>query len=451
MKRFTKIAALFICVLMMVSLFAACNKEEATTTTAATTTAATTTAAEVKEDDKYGGQMVFVLTGGPSSLNYFATADNPGYEMCHNWIHRPLVVADSRVEGGYAPELAESWSYNEDQTVWTFNIRKDVYWHDGVQFTAHDVVFTEEYLAQEDILYGVYFIDPWGGKYEALDDFTLQITYDAPNSSVLGQLDMNNRPMPKHIFENVAPADYLTCEFASNPIGCGPFKFVEYKTDEYMLLEANEEYWAGRPYLDSLYVQFVPEATTQLSGLEAGDIDLIRPGAQYYGDVSAMENVNAYTIDCCGCNGLYFNHADGKLMSDKNLRQALEYLIQREIVVENMMNGVAYPAQSVFAPKVEGHTDDVAKYEYSIEKAKECIEKSGYTMGSDGYYQKDGQRLTIEYSHTGGSGSTFEQIGLLIQQSAKQAGIDFPVVNYDRNIWQEKFNAGDWDLPLLRL
>ena len=162
----------------------------------------------------------------------------------------PLFEID---ENGHTQgKLAERWSHSEDYREWTFHLRQDVMWHDGVPTTAHDIKFTLELISSPEILYD----DSWIGMQSVTvhDDYSLTITFEFPK-------DFRSEWLvywPKHILEKLDVKKYWEWDFWTNPVGNGPYRYVRHVPQTMMELEANKDYFRGEPEIKRVILKFSP-------------------------------------------------------------------------------------------------------------------------------------------------------------------------------------------------
>ena len=214
-----------------------------------------------------------------------------------NLIFSYLVQPDEELN--FKPDLAESWDISEDGTVYTFHLRKDVTWHDGVPFTADDVVFTLNALANPNYIGGnenrvlgiVGAAEVQKGEAETIsgvvkvDDYTVEITLPETNAAFMA--NMYTSILPKHVLEGEDPGEWEKDDFNRAPVGTGKYKFVEWKAGQYIRLERNEDYFGTKPSIKDVIVQFGDE-TTLVAALLNGEIDVL-----YNLPTAEVENVEA--------------------------------------------------------------------------------------------------------------------------------------------------------------
>ena len=228
----------------------------------------------------------FVWTGDLTALWHPAAYQTYSQGVIFWLVFNNLVKLDDDLNT-VIPDLAESWEASEDLTVFTFRLRKDVTWHDGLPFTARDVIFsftrqvveTYRYVKYVDTVKGAR--DYEEGKasrvegLELLDDYTVRITLDSPDAIFLLSLSEPNCVIvPEHLLKDTPPDDIESAAFSTtSPVGTGPYKFVRYLTDQFVELEANPNYFKGAPRIQKIFMKRLRSEVT-VAQLESGEVDL---------------------------------------------------------------------------------------------------------------------------------------------------------------------------------
>lgn len=440
-EKFVRIVSTLIVVTMLVTALAACAQRPQVTDTPAqepqpteaapakvdepapATTESSDPTEEPAEDPeaaKYGGTATFVIASDPQNINYFASQggniDCQIMMATSDW----LTMYNPNT-GVYEGRLLESWEQSEDGKVWTMKVRPGVKWHDGQPFTAADVVFTKELMANPDLDILDQEVSIVTKVYEVVDELTYTVTSETPNMTELS--DWTNI-LPKHIWENVDPKNFSKAPEGRLMVGVGPFKMTEYKVGEYIRFDRFDDYWGGKPYLDTIYYRIIGDNAAANAALESDQVDCVTVDATNAERMVDNPNVSVWQGPSGNVNRLYFN-LENELFQDVRVRQAIAHLIQRDVYVEQAMRGFADPAYSDFAPTDFYYVEDpYMKYEFSVEKAKSLLEEAGFTLGSDGIYEKDGKKLDIEIFYTSGvpqagvailiMGPVFEEAGIKV-------------------------------------
>lgn len=284
-----------------------------------------------------------------------------------------LYKADfSAIEG----ELAESWELNEDATQYTIHLRDGITWHDGEPFTSADVKFTVELAAHPDSASYI------GAKFtgvtsiETPDDLTVVLHLDEGNVTLLDAFTFLVM-LPEHALKDISPADLTTSTWwLDNPIGTGPFKWKKYEPGQYIELEANEDYWRGRPKLDGIINRFFPEQGSSVIALQSGDISFTYLTLDEALGLEGKDGFSVLAGPSQVLNYLAFDLSDPRF-SDQKVRQAFMYAIDRPTIIEQLYGGQATLASCAYIlPQYvpEGLND----YAQNVDTAKQLLSEAGF-------------------------------------------------------------------------
>lgn len=272
------------------------------------------------------------------------------------------------------PSLAESWETIDDLT-WEFKIREGVVFHDGSPLTANDLVFSFERV-----------LDPEVGSrsqprisvisgVEAPDDFTFRITTTEPFAP-LPTILMYVYALPAAAYQEMGAE-----AFALNPIGSGPYRFVEWVRDDHVLLERFDDYWNGAPTLATAEFRPIAEASTRVAALQAGELDIATliptidvPVIESNPDLT-IRNVTSLRTIFVGMNTW------NEPLSDVRVRQALNYAVDVPSIITNLLGGFGSQVASVSGPGEFGFNPDIEPYEYNPDRARELLAEAGYADG----------------------------------------------------------------------
>jgi len=385
---------------------------------------------------KYGGRLVVGCTTPQDTLTIDMKL------LWTNWgCLYLMLVYDNLAHYGispdtysYWPQLCQSYEVSEDGTTWTIHLVENATWHDGVPLTAEDVAFTFEYL---------YNTPGWGGpkrsfeKIEVIDDYTLIAVHDIPLTAAYPPGWWIWDPViPKHIFEPYKN-DILAFENKES-IGSGAFKLKEFKLDQYMWLEVNEDYWNGRPYIDELVFRNYGTQESLLMALQSGEIDAFDGGGISpfaLEDVQANPDINVEMAPGLGETYLAFNlHPDGPLQ-DKAVRHAIAYGIDRDRLIDMAWVGYAERCDSWCYPESPMHNPDLPQYDYNPDKANEILDGAGYLDTDGDGIRNDpttGKNLAFGLA-TSAASSTYVKACTLIDEMLPAIGIetDFSAMDPD--------------------
>ncbi len=351
--------------------------------------AASVALARAAQDDERG---ILIIKGGEAQ---FPANFNPLLDDVRVWLYDGLVRFDEEMNP--IPDLAESWEISEDGTVYTFTLRNDVTFHDGTPMTADDVVYTAELTLDETVnspYRSKFIIDGEPVVWEKIDDHTVQATLPKPFGPFLAKTSRADEIfftiLPKHILETCT--DMLTCDFNMNPIGTGPYKFVEYVPDQRLVLEAHDAYHQGQPGAKQVIFAAFPNEQSALAALKSGEIDVT--SLREAGNVKAAEEDPNLTVYRYDSNWIFAGRINmgNPILQEKAVREAIAHAIDRE----NLMKAAVSPTATVGNSPISigwAASPEAPVFEYDPEKAKALLEEAGWT--GDGIRQKDGQPLSI--------------------------------------------------------
>ncbi len=396
------------------------------------------------------------------NLNPFIGYALPVYEVfVQNY---DFLVEHRPQDCGPGPDgIAESWESSADGKTWTFHLHKNIKWQDGVPLTADDVVFTYNYIIDNEM---PAYSGPAKGIVKAVkvDDYTVKMITDKPKANILR---LWIPILPKHIWSKIPPKAAATT-FRNDPpvIGSGPFQVVEWKRGEYVRMEANKDYFLGAPAVDELMLIYYRNPSTMVMDLKAGRIDAAHQIT--VGDFARLKNtpgINAisyllFNWDYLDYNGYARAASLGHpALRDPKFRVALDYAIDRDQLVSIAYNGRAIPGTTVLTPDCWTNPDyhwqppaGVLRT-FDPEKAKSLLDEAGYTdTNGDGLREYKGKPIRLRMWAL--TASTQEQAaGKLITGWFRDIGLDIRYEVVDEGfltdrIWNYKGDtyAPDFDM-----
>lgn len=366
----------------------------------------------------YGDTIINGSIGDASSLLPIIASDAASFDIA-DMVYDGLVKYDK--DYNIVGALAESWEISEDNLTITFHLRDDVTWHDGAPFTSEDVMFTYELLVDENTP------TAYAGDYllvkeaSAPDPYTFIVTYDEPFAPAL--ISWGFWVLPKHLLEGV---EITESELIRNPVGTGSYKFAEWKTGDKIVLESNHDYFEGRPYIDRFVYRIIPDTATMFLELKAGGVDWMGLDPIQYkrqtNDDKFKRNFNKYKYLANGYAYLGFNLKDPRF-SDKRVRKAISYAIDKEEIIKVALLGLGEPATGPYKPGTWQYNPDVERYDYDPEKSKGLLETAGWVdSDGDGILDKDGVPFVFTIVTNQGN-DLRSKTAEIIQQRLKDIGI----------------------------
>ena len=382
----------------------------------------TKTSTEAEGVPVYGDRIILGTIGDAKRLLPMMASDSASAEIA-GLIHNGLVKYDKDIK--VVGDLAESWDISADGLTITFHLRRNVKWHDGEPFSAHDCLFTYRKMVDPNVAtpYSQDFLRVKDAR--VLDDHTFRVRYAEPFAPALISWGMGI--MPKHLLEN---EDLNTTDFARHPVGTGPYKLKEWITGQRIVLEAFDDYFEGRPYIDQYITRIIPDTATMFLELKAQGIDYMGLNPVQYTRQTETpffeENFRRFRYPSFGYTYMGYNLKDPKF-SDQRVRQALTYAIDREGIIKGVLLGLGQVCTGPFPPESWAYNPNVKKYPYNPEKAKAIMAEAGWEdHDGDGILDKDGVRFAFTLLTNQGNEQR-AKCAQIIQQNLKEIGIDVKI------------------------
>lgn len=281
-----------------------------------------------------------------------------------------------RMDAHFTPQpcIAESWEISDNQMEYTFKIRNDVKFHNGDLLTVDDVVFSIDRGINSPKASPSF---SHVKSVEKVDDSHVKIILNAPYNQILACLALPFGPiMSKSYVETVGDE-----QFAREPMGTGPYKFVNWVRGEKVVLEANEDYFLGAPAIKHVEWVTIADTSAALLNLESSDIDAYCDiQTSDYVLANANDNIKIVEGDALGYEFIEFNTAKAPFDNVK-VRQAIAYAVDKDAMLLGVNDNIGTKIDSVVLKDALGYTDKIATYEYNLEKAKALLAEAGYPDG----------------------------------------------------------------------
>ena len=394
---------------------------------------------------KSGGTMVFIVQPEPPSLASYLSTSGP-IGLVAPKIYDGLLDYDKDLNA--VPSLAESHEVSEDGKTVTFNLRKGVTWHDGKPFTSADVKFTVM-----EVLSKIHPRGPNSFKevtdIETPDEHTAIFKLANPAPYMLRALSAYESPMvPKHLLEGQDPRN---ADLANNPVGTGPFKFVEWKKGQYIRLDKNENYWKeGLPYLDRAVGRFIPDASTRTAAMEKGEVHYGAYGAIPNVDVvrlREMDHIGVTTDGYAMINPVSLIEFDTTRppFDKKEIRQAISLALDRQFLIDNIWFGYGKPATSALSSNFAAtklYAEGMPNYpsKADVAAAQALLDSAGIKPDADGVRAKAVLDL-IPY------GEDWRRAGEYMKQALADIGIALELRYEDVPTWLKRVYS-DYDFRM---
>jgi len=394
---------------------AAAAQAEADAARAEAEAAAESAAAAPAGGPQRGGTLTFARFFETQNLDPAGVADN-GSIFVRVQIFNTLVEADPDTLPNVGPGIADEWSSSPDGMTWTFHIRDNARFSNGEPVTAEDVQFSLERFADPTISVNIPSLGVGVESVDIIDDQTVQVNLDRPVGAFLENISV----FPASII-NKAAVLAEGDDHWMNPLGTGPFKVKEWVAGSHITLERNEYYWEeGKPYLDEIRFDYIPDDNARILRIQGGDADLVEgvPWTQIP-DLSLSDGFSIHVADIVRYEGVFLNHTVPPL-GEIGVRQALNYATNKAAINEAVYGGVGEIANSMI-PKALYHSDydTLPAYFYDLEKAQELMAASSMPDGFD-----------LAYIYPSGS-TAHEQLGTILQADWAQIGVNLSIEEVD--------------------
>ena len=441
---------------------------------------------------KPGGTFTVATISEPLTLN-LALANDASSSGVLGYLFEGLAEV-SWLTDQVEPALAEFWERSDDGLTWTFHLRRDVTWHDGEPFTAHDVDFTfnriiynHEIPARSRSSFDFRFPDPESGEWKeakmtvtALDDYTVECVLPVSFAPFLRS--MGTSIYPKHILEKHVDDGTFTDTWDINTgpaevVGTGPFTIALYEPGERIVLLRNPNYWlkddAGNslPYLDQIVRNIVPDLKDELVRFLAGEADSHGVLGEELAKLEPLQEAGNFTIykrgPAFGTTFLGFNMNPGmnpdtgepyvaaeKLVwfQNKQFRQAVAHSIDKDAIIDDLQHGLGYPQWSAVSPAAgDFHNPDVRKYEYDLDKANEILDGIGWTDTDGDGIREDSAGNNIKFSLVTNTGNSVRgTVGMVVQHGMEQIGlgVDYKLIEFG-DLVSQLVSSYDWEAMVI--
>ena len=430
-----KITALLCLILAMLMVLGACGSNEVPKEDVQKSPAAEAPA-EKPEEAQYCDTLRVAISSDVSQWDIVVFPSGDG-RFVWNQIYDTLVRLDKDLN--MIPGLALSWESKDDGLSWIFHLREGVKFHDGSDFNADAVLYS--YSERSNVIQaGTLPLE----SLEKIDDYTVKFVCKKPV------------PLPTYLthiaWPVVSPSSLDENGEFKAPIGSGPFKFVSQTKGQEIVVERNEDYWGGAPETEKVVFKVIPDAASRVLALRSGDVDMCLKIAE--SDVVSLEQDPDIVINrtlSTFTDFIQFNTARAPF-DDQKVRQAVAWAVDTEAIVDNILDGIGIAARGrAYSPCMMycAPDEELTLYSQDIEKAKACLEESGWTdEDGNGIREKDGKELSINIM-VGQSWSPREiKIAQVCQSQLEQVDFKVQIDQLEGAAFSERNKAGDFDCML---
>jgi ABC-type transport system substrate-binding protein len=370
------------------------------------------------------------------------------------------LITEPELEAEALDRLAqEILPATEHNPVILFNLRPDVKFHDGHPFSAEDVKFTyDSIMNPKNISPRISDYEPVK-SVEVLDPLTVQVTYKRLYSPALATWSMGI--LPKHLLNREAlakealerrrdPEGFTMRQslFSRNPVGCGPFRFQEWRSDQYIILQRFEDYWEGPPNYTRYAYRVIPDPLTQEMEFYAGTLDSYNVLPHQVKRLHEDPRFQSFSGLSFGYTYIGYNMRR-KPFDDPRVRKALGMAIDADKIIEYVLYGQGERITGPFVKQTDYYNHGIAPLPYDPQGALQLLEDAGWERNREGWLEKDGKRFQFTLITNGGN-DIRKAIVAIAQESWKQIGIDVRTDLLEWSVFiQERINKSDFDAVVL--
>ena len=383
------------------------------------------TADSVSDSDE-DRMLVVAIGGDPVALDP-QHANETNSAITNTQIYETLVTHDTDMN--IVPRLAIEWRRIDDLTI-EFDLREDVYFHNGEHFTAHDVDFTLRRAANSAIAY------PILGEIDAeateiVDDYTIRISTHRPFAPILSNLAHSTA-----FIVNQTSVEHYGEAYRENPVGTGPFKFENWVVGDSLTFKRNDNYWGEIPQISGIKFRIIAEQASRVIALETEEADIamwISPSdvnRVIESDVMEFVTRDNFTVQYVGFN----NQVEP--FTDRRVRQAINYAVDVQSIVDTVLEGFATPAKGPMGANIPLASDNIMGYEYDPERARDLLAEAGFADG-------------FETSIMVQSDTTMIAIATAIASQLGEVGIDVEIQPLEGGVFTDYTTEGRHEMFLL--
>ena len=401
--------------------------------------------------------LVYCSEGSPEGFDPALYTSGTTFDATSRQIYNRLVEFE-RGTTNIVPALAESWEVSDDGLVYTFHLRKGVKFHTTKGFTptrdfnADDVLYSFNRQLQKDHPY----YNVSGGAYEYFngmdmpnllksvtktDDYTVRFTLNVPEAPMISNLGMD--------FASILSAEYADRMLIAgnaekvdlDPVGTGPFQLVAYQKDAFIRYKAHPDYWAGKAAIDKLVFAITPDPAVRYAKLKAGECHVMTyPNPADLDAMAKDPDINLLRQEGLNVGYLAFN-TEKKPFDDKRVRQALNYAINKQAIIDAIYLGAGKAAKNPIPPTIWSYNDDVKDYPYDPEKAKALLAEAGLAGG----FETDIWAMPVQRPYNPNA----RRMAEMMQADFAKVGVKAKIVTFEWGEYLKRSKAGEHEMILL--
>jgi len=408
--------------------------------------AAHVAAGEARDRPVHGGRLVIGMQQEPEILNEAVNSMVASVYVC-NLIFSKFVKYNERME--LVPDLIEeiptleNGGISRDYLTYTYHIRKNARWHDGVGVTSYDAKFSYEVMMHPDV--NVETRQGWDiiDRVETPDSSTIVFHLREVYVNFVGDCFYDESVLPEHLLRGALGPGFQNAAFHRHPIGSGPFVFKEWASGSHLVVTANGDYYGSGPWLDEIVIKFVPDGNALVVQLETGEVMAIDNAPNTaLGVVERLPELSLYK------NAALFNehldlNCENAILGDRLVRRALALATNRGEISKKIYDGIWIPAYGDDHPSSPYYSAAVETLNvYDSARARALLAKAGWVdRNGDGIREKNDRPLELTISTTTGNLNR-ERTEMVLKEQYRAVGIDLGIKNYHPSELYASFDEG---------
>ncbi|MFJ7405601.1 MULTISPECIES: nickel ABC transporter substrate-binding protein [unclassified Lysinibacillus] len=370
---------------------------------------------------------------------------SPNELFAQAMLYDPLVSYGE--DGEIKPALATSWEMAADGKSYTFTLRDNVLYSDGTKLTAENVKRNIDTVVENSAAHSWLEVVAVIDSVEAVGEAQVKINLKEPYYPFLQELTLI-RPL-RMLANSGFPASGTTKDGIEKPIGTGPWILTDYEQDSFAEFTRNDNYWGEKPKLKKVIVKIIPDAQARMMALEKGDIDLIFGSGQLApAEYQALQKTGKYQTmisEPSSTRILSLNTTYG-VTQDKNVRLALQHALDRQTIIDHILNGLEQEAHTLFAPGFPFSDIKLEPYSYNVEKAVQLLDEAGWTLESGATFRtKNGQTLTIVMPYNSGD-QVHKGIFEYLQSAWREIGVEVKLIGEEDQFFKLRSKTGEYNV-----
>jgi peptide/nickel transport system substrate-binding protein len=372
-------------------------------------------------DTRPGSTLVIAFATEPHRLNPIYLSDLNSYTVS-GWVFNGLMRLDHSLRP--VGDLAHAWDWRDGGRELVFHLKKGVLWHDGQEFSAEDVVFTYRTIVSQKTASPLAAQFGPVKKVEALDRYTVKVSYVEPYGSAL--MSWTSGIVPAHV---LGGKDLNESSFDRLPVGTGPYRPTQWVSGQQIVLEAFNGYFRGAPAIKRLVVRIIPHGASRMLELRKGNIDIMEvTPAQYVNPVDNHNGLTGFSYYRCPSFRyafLGFNLLDQRFQN-KGVRQAISHAIDKDSIIKAVLMGAGSRSTGPYPPERPYWSRKAKDFNFDPPRALELLNDAGWMKGPDGLLYREGKPFSFTITTNFESEENVKS-AQIIQNNLKALGIDVKI------------------------